>query len=505
MAFGPVHGRRDEPRPLVSARRWPPATWTNWYVWFVGPIAGGIIAGSVYWSAFLKDRSRRPRRAVVPDDAAHDDRDIYLDGASATPLLPRGAGGVRSPHSTRSVTRCTSTRRAGGARELIEDSRGDRRGRDRCTARRDRVHLGRDGVGGARDLGRRPRGRASSAPRGRGCTSSTRAWAVSCHVLQSDGVRGRRRSRSTGTAASISTGSQPRCECPGPCSRACSTRTTSSARCSRSERRRVSPVRRRCGSTPTPARRSDGFRSTSRRSASTCCPCRRTSSADHLEWARSTCAAGVGLTAYPCGDDRERKRRSGMENTPGIAGMAAALAASLATMSDDAARPWALTAELRDRIEASIPGRPRLRPPDPPHAAPRVLRRRGARSGHPVMALDDRGFELGAGSLCSGRPEDPSPVLAHIGAPGQRFRVGLGPSSTRDELDAFARRAPGRRGRAAPRGGQGEHRGPGAIPAADSVSRSPRSRCRRRAGAPRGRLARAARSRDPAARASHSP
>ena len=37
---------------------------------------------------------------------------------------------------------------------------------------------------------------------------------------------------------------------------------------------------------------------------------------------------GVPIAAYPCGDDRERRRRSGVENVPGVAAMAAALGGS---------------------------------------------------------------------------------------------------------------------------------------------------------------------------------
>jgi cysteine desulfurase len=153
---------------------------------------------------------------------------------------------------------------------------------------------------------------------------------------------------------------------------------------------------------------------------------------------------GVPVAAYPCGDDRERRRRSGMENIPGVAAMAAALEARLQDMGDQAARQWGLTERLRTGIAeriggAAIHGHPTQRVPHlvcftVPDLDAEIL----------GMALDDRGFRIAVGSNCSGAPGDPSPVLEHMGVPGTpSFRIGIGPETTSGDVDRLLETLPG--------------------------------------------------------------
>ena len=145
---------------------------------------------------------------------------------------------------------------------------------------------------------------------------------------------------------------------------------------------------------------------------------------------------GVPIAAYPCGDDRERRRRSGVENVPGVAAMAAALETRLEGMNDEAARDWALTDTIRagiaERVEgARVHGHPTQRVPhlvcfSVPDLDAEIM----------SMALDDRGFRIAAGSNCSGAAGEASSVLEHMGvASTASFRIGVGPDTTQDDAE----------------------------------------------------------------------
>ena len=145
---------------------------------------------------------------------------------------------------------------------------------------------------------------------------------------------------------------------------------------------------------------------------------------------------GVPIAAYPCGDDRERRRRSGVENVPGVAAMAAALEARLEVTGDEAAREWALTDTLRagiaERVEgARVHGHATQRVPhllcfSVPDLDAEIM----------SMALDDRGFRIAAGSNCSGAAGEASSVLEHMGvASTVSFRIGVGPDTSEDDAE----------------------------------------------------------------------
>lgn len=149
---------------------------------------------------------------------------------------------------------------------------------------------------------------------------------------------------------------------------------------------------------------------------------------------------GVRVRPLVVGDDRERRRRAGMENLPAIAGMAAALRARAEEMGPEAERLRTLTARLREELPRRVPDLVVHGHPDAAERLPglvsfSVLYVEGETL---LLGLDQEGFAVHSGSACTASTNEPSHVLAAMGALTQgSVRVSLGNDTTSEDVEAF--------------------------------------------------------------------
>jgi cysteine desulfurase len=154
-----------------------------------------------------------------------------------------------------------------------------------------------------------------------------------------------------------------------------------------------------------------------------------------------------GLRLDPLfGGEQERGRRAGTENLPGIAGLGAAVEASVRARPEEEAR----LAGLRDRLEVGLLERvPRARVNGA--GAPRLpgtlsVTFDGADAETLLMALDLEGLCASAGAACHSGSTKPSSVLLALGLSDAEaratLRLSLGWTTTAEEVEAALRIIP---------------------------------------------------------------
>lgn len=152
-------------------------------------------------------------------------------------------------------------------------------------------------------------------------------------------------------------------------------------------------------------------------------------------------APHVELAPLLSGGGQERRRRSGTENLPGIAGFGAAARLAREHLGD-----YARIARLRDDLEARIleiePEAVIFGRESPRLANTSLISMPGVASETQVIAFDLEGIEVSAGSACSSGKVEPSRVLRAMGyemdVANTAVRVSLGWDSTEDGVTKFA-------------------------------------------------------------------
>ena len=152
-------------------------------------------------------------------------------------------------------------------------------------------------------------------------------------------------------------------------------------------------------------------------------------------------APRVQLAPRQMGGGQEAGLRSGTENTPGIAGL---LAAIRAYPMENGMRKCKLL--LWQRIREAVPAASVNGPaPDSPLSAPHILNVSlpPVRSETMLHALEGEGIYVGMGSACSSYKQRVSPVLRAMHVPAAQaesaLRFSLSPENTAEEMEEAAR------------------------------------------------------------------
>ncbi len=152
---------------------------------------------------------------------------------------------------------------------------------------------------------------------------------------------------------------------------------------------------------------------------------------------------GVRLTPRQIGGGQESGMRSGTENTPGIAGFAAAAREMLNGNSEMRAELMQKKLHLIQAFQEAVP-EAAINGPDPQNAAPHIVNMRfpGVRGEVMLHALEAENVYASTGSACSSKKLKVSGVLTAMGIPGTEaecsLRFSLSPHTTYEEIDEAA-------------------------------------------------------------------
>lgn len=149
---------------------------------------------------------------------------------------------------------------------------------------------------------------------------------------------------------------------------------------------------------------------------------------------------GVKLNPRQIGGGQENGLRSGTENTPGIAGLSAAVTEMVKLGPDMAKGLMAKKLRLIDGVQRAVPDAI-VNGPDPTSAAPHIVNLGfpGVRGEVMLHALEGEGLCVSTGSACSSKKLKVSGVLTAMGIkPGVAewaVRFSLSPHTTDEEID----------------------------------------------------------------------